>query len=49
MDDVTSRAAKAIGDRLVERWDGGAYERYSSHQRQWGGDLIAEIWRAGSA
>jgi hypothetical protein len=49
MDDVTSRSTKAVGDRLVERWDGGDYERHSSHQRRWGGDLIAESWRAGKA
>jgi hypothetical protein len=49
MDEIASRVAKAVDDRLVERWDGGADERHSSHQRRWGGDLIAEIWRAGSA
>jgi trans-aconitate methyltransferase len=29
--------------RLVERWDGRDYERQSSHQREWGGGLVAEL------
>jgi len=30
-------------ERLVESWDGRDYERHSSHQRAWGGDLMAEL------
>lgn len=30
-------------NRLVERWDGRDYERQSSHQREWGGGLVAEL------
>jgi len=29
--------------RLVESWDGGDYERRSSHQRAWGSDIVAEL------
>jgi trans-aconitate 2-methyltransferase len=29
--------------RLVAAWDGADYERHSAHQRQWGGDLVAEL------
>lgn len=30
-------------DRLVERWDGQDYEQRSSHQREWGSNLIEEL------
>ena len=29
--------------RLIEGWNGKDYERHSSHQRQWGSGLIAEL------
>ncbi len=43
MGEMSPRTEKMVGDRLVERWDGGDYERHSAHQRRWGGDLIAEL------
>jgi trans-aconitate methyltransferase len=33
----------APGSRLIQAWDGLDYERHSSQQRAWGGDLIAEL------
>lgn len=33
----------ALSDRLIETWDGGDYERQSSHQRAWGSGIVAEF------
>jgi trans-aconitate 2-methyltransferase len=36
-------AGPAPGSRLIQEWNGEDYERHSSQQRAWGGDLIAEL------
>jgi trans-aconitate methyltransferase len=43
MDEIDRRCVATGQGRLVESWDGRDYERHSSHQRQWAGDLIGEL------
>jgi trans-aconitate 2-methyltransferase len=33
----------SVDERLIEGWNGADYERHSSHQRRWGGSLLAEL------